>query len=231
MENREKIEAECVSPDARTTAVKKTRTETHPEIDKAMILWFRQMSLRPDLRIDGCMLLQQAKKFRLKIHPGVTTPTSWIDRFKNRYDIVHVHKAGESGGVDTEGVRHWKEDKLNRILQRYRPSEIYNADETDLFWKLFSDNSLGFTGKTYYGTKNSKSRITVLVGANMDGSVKLSSFVIGKSKRPRVFKNVTVPVEYTANKKTWMTRALFEDWMRKLDKRMRLEGRHSPFCG
>ena len=56
MENREKFETECVSPDARATAVKKTRTETHPDIDKAMILWFRQMSLRPDLRFDGCML-------------------------------------------------------------------------------------------------------------------------------------------------------------------------------
>ena len=33
-------------------------------------------------------------------------------------------------------------------------------------------------------------------------------------------------MEYTANKKTWMTGALFEDWMKKLDRRMRLEGRH-----
>ena len=108
MKNREKIEPECVSPDARATAVKRTCTVTHPDVDKAMILWFRQMSLRPDLRIDGCMLLQQANKFRLKIHPDDTTPisASWIDRFKKRYDIVRVHKAGESGEVDTEVVRH-----------------------------------------------------------------------------------------------------------------------------
>ena len=46
---REKIEAKCVSPDARIIV-------THPDVDKAMILCFRQMSLRPDLRIDGCML-------------------------------------------------------------------------------------------------------------------------------------------------------------------------------
>ena len=60
MKNREKIEAECVSPDARTTAVKITRTVTHPDVDRAMILWFRQMSLQLDLRTDRCMLLQQA---------------------------------------------------------------------------------------------------------------------------------------------------------------------------
>ena len=54
------------------------------------------------------MLLQQAYKFRLKNHPYDTTPisVSWIDRFNKRYDIVRVHKAGESGEVDTEIVRH-----------------------------------------------------------------------------------------------------------------------------
>ena len=103
------------------------------------------------------MLLQQANKFRLKIHPDDITPisASWIDRFKKRYDIVHVHKAGESDGMDTEVVRYWKKDKLNRILQKYRPSEIYNADETDLFWKLLPD-SLGFAGKTYHGRNSQK---------------------------------------------------------------------------
>ena len=135
MKNREKIKAECVCLDARATAVKRTRTVTHPDVDKAMILWLRQMSLRPDLRIDGCMLLQQVNKFRLKINPDDITPisASWIDRFKKRYDIARVHKADVSGGVDTEVVRHWKEDKLNGILRRYGPSEIYNADETGLF--------------------------------------------------------------------------------------------------
>ena len=155
----------------------------------------------------------------MKIHLDDPAPisASWIDRFEMRYNIVRVHEAGESGGVDTEIVCHLKEDKLNGILQKYRPFEIYNADETSLFWKLFSENSLGFVKKTYHGTKQPKTRITVLVGANMDGSDKLPLFVIGKSKRPRAFKNVTVPVKYTANKKTWMTEELVENWMRKLD--------------
>ena len=51
----------------------------------------------------------------------------------------------------------------------------------------------------------------------MNGSDKLPLFVIGKSKRSLCLQNVTVPVEYTSNKKAWMIGALFEDWMRKLD--------------
>ena len=82
------------------------------------------------------MPLQEANKFFLKIHLDDTTPisASW---FKNRYDIVRVHNVGESREVDSEVVRQWKEDKLNGILQRYRPSEIHNAEKTGLFWKLF----------------------------------------------------------------------------------------------
>jgi len=42
--------------------------------------------------------------------------------------------------------------------------------------------------------------------------------VIGKFRNPRCFKNVkSLPVQYEANKKAWMTLKLFEDYIRKLD--------------
>ncbi|GFO19324.1 tigger transposable element-derived protein 4-like [Plakobranchus ocellatus] len=34
-----------------------------------------------------------------------------------------------------------------------------------------------------------------------------------------------LPVEYTANKKAWMTGAIFENWLRKLDRKFLLQGR------
>lgn len=60
--------------------------------------------------------------------------------------------------------------------------------------------------------KKSKNRITILVGANMSGSEKCPLFVIGKSSRPRCFKNATIPVEYAANPKAWMRSKLFVVW-------------------
>ena len=42
--------------------------------------------------------------------------------------------------------------------------------------------------------------------------------VIGKSKKPRCFKNIqTLPVNYKANKKAWMTSKLFEAELMKWD--------------
>ena len=60
----------------------------------------------------------------------------------------------------------------------------------------------------------------------MDGSEKLPLLVIGKFGQPRCFKGIrTLPVTYRHNKKAWMTSTLFEEWVRKLDRRLLLEGR------
>src|SRR5699024_11532775 len=58
------------------------------------------------------------------------------------------------------------------------------------------------------GGKLSKERVTVLVIVNMTGSIKKKLLVIGKSKKPRCFRNVKrLPVIYESNKKAWMTRS------------------------
>ena len=60
----------------------------------------------------------------------------------------------------------------------------------------------------------------------MDGSEKLPLLVIGKNVKPRCFGNVkSLPVDYRANKKAWMTSVIFEEWLRKLDRKFLLQGR------
>ena len=47
-----------------------------------------------------------------------------------------------------------------------------------------------------------------------------------KSKKPRCFKNVKqLPCRYRAQKKSWMTGVLFEEWVRKLDSSFRAQSR------
>ncbi|CAB3252374.1 unnamed protein product [Arctia plantaginis] len=58
---------------------------------------------------------------------------------------------------------------------------------------------------------------------NMSGTDKLPLLIIGKSKRPRCFKGVkTLPVDYANNTKAWMTKILFKDWLKKVDKQMKI---------
>ena len=122
---------------------KRQRTSTHPDVKKALLIWFSQKSCRPELRLDGAMLLQQANKFLKDMCPDSdsTISIAWIDRFKKRHGIVRITKAGESGGVNTEIVNEWKEGKLKELAY-YEPQNIFNADETGLFWLLLPSNSL-----------------------------------------------------------------------------------------
>lgn len=65
-----------------------------------------------------------------------------------------------------------------------------------------------------YWRKMAKERITFLVTANMDGSVKEKLLVIGKFRNPRCFKNVKrLPVNYEANRRAWMTSDVFEKFL------------------
>ncbi|XP_043475654.1 tigger transposable element-derived protein 6-like [Leptopilina heterotoma] len=58
----------------------------------------------------------------------------------------------------------------------------------------------------------------------MTGTKKLPLLLIGKSKKPRCFKGVnTLPVEYQSNRKAWMTRQIFTEWLQKVDKKMKNE--------
>ena len=68
-----------------------------------------------------------------------------------------------------------------------------------------------------------------MVACNQDGTEKLPLLVIGKYAKPRCFKHSNMdllPVKYKSQKKAWMDSALYEEWVRQLDKRMRLANRH-----
>lgn len=134
-----------------------------------------------------------------------TASKGCLDNFKKRNGIVFKEAQGEAGEINLESVKQWRESVLKNLLSGYAEQDIFNVDETGLFWKLLPSKTLTFKGDRCTSGKKSKERITVLVGSNMDGSEKLPLFVIGKSLKPRCFKNATIPVDYTANSKAWMT--------------------------
>ena len=93
-------------------------------------------------------------------------------------------------------------------------------------FQMQPSKTLHFRGEKCTGGKQSKERLSVLVGANMGGSEKLKLLVIGKSAQPRCFKNVkTLPVHYKSNKKPWLTSDIFIDWLKSLDRKFRRENR------
>lgn len=116
---------------------------------------------------------------------------------------------------------------MSKLRAGYRDEEIFNADEMGLFFRLTPDHSLKFKGEKCSGGKLSKERVTVLVAANMSGSIKRKLLVIAKSKMLRCFKNVkNLPVDYDFNKKAWMTSTIFENTLIKWDSELLKQNKH-----
>ncbi|XP_064477015.1 tigger transposable element-derived protein 6-like [Ornithodoros turicata] len=177
--------------------------------------------------LSGAVVQQKAKVRSSKAKcEDFKASAGWLQRFKGRHCIVGKVIAGEGASADFSGANSWLEDKLLHILARYESRDIYNADETGLFFKMLLNRTLTIKGDSCVGGKQSKQRLTVLLCVNMDGSDKRVPLVIGKSKRPHSFKDAKrLPVQYVSNSKAWMTRALFSDWLRELDRDMKRTGR------
>ena len=107
-----------------------------------------------------------------------------------------------------------------QLLREYKPDDIYNADETGLYYRATPDGSLCYAYQQLSGSKKAMDRVTILCCANMSGNDKVKLLVIGKSKKPRCFKGInvdTLPVSYRANKNAWMTSLLLEEWITRWD--------------
>ncbi|UYV73089.1 TIGD4 [Cordylochernes scorpioides] len=140
-----------------------------------------------------------------------------LEKFKARRNIAFKQLHGEAGSVDANSVATWKGGIIPSLLAKYSPQNIFNADETGLFYKRLPNQTITIRGEKCEGGKKSKERITVLVCCNMDGSEKLPLLYIGKYRRPRCFHGMNIPSNYHLKKKAWMTGAIFTDWLKKLD--------------
>lgn len=136
--------------------------------------------------------------------------------------------AGESASVNKEETSAYVSDVLPGLLERYDANDIYNVDETGLFYKLLPDKTYTIKNEDCHGGKLSKERVTILLGANLTGNDKLKPLVIGKSKKPRCFNGInmsTLPVTYEANKKAWMTCDIFNEWLSNWNRKLQVQNR------
>ncbi|CAH3998250.1 unnamed protein product [Pieris brassicae] len=151
--------------------------------------------------------------------------SSWVQCFRARHNIVAGKVCGEAAGVPNGVSEEWLSHKWPALCEGYTPEEIFNADETGLFYNLTPDKTLKFKGEECKGGNLSKTKITVLVAANMTGSCKRKLLVIGKAKKPRCFKNIqSLPVTYENNTRSWMTSQIFEKWLRSWDAELKSGG-------
>jgi hypothetical protein len=156
------------------------------------------------LVISGDILKEKAAQFWLVLYPNVEPlkfSSGWLEGFNARHSIKCRKKYGESAEVEFEvNIEAIHNIRVRTAL--YHLSDIYNMDETGLYWKLVPDRSL--STEQLSGLKKEKARISLALTGNGDGTERVPIWAIGTAKKPRCFKNINVEslgLKWRANKK------------------------------
>ncbi len=200
---------------------KRIRQVKYPQLEHELYSFYQRHDGKSILSDD--VLIEKATQIRTTLSltdDQIRLSAGWLDKFKKRHGIKSFVLHGEGDSVDT-GSLHTEQVKLQDVLSEYEPDDIFNFDESALFFRLPPNRTLASIKRK--GKKVSKDRITVGLCCNLTGSEKLDPVVIGKSAKPRCFKGENMKqkkIMYYSNKKAWMNTAVFNDWLQHFNLKM-----------
>jgi hypothetical protein len=167
------------------------KTSSFAELETVLFTWYQQAQAS-NIPIDGTTLREKAKIIAAQLNiDNFSAFNGWVSRFKDRHGLVFKKLAGESAEVSEESTDAWLES-LPFLMGGYETRNVYNADETGLFFNVLPDRTLACKVESCHGGKHSKDRLTVLLCVNSDGSDKQVPIVIEKLPKPsasRTLKN------------------------------------------
>lgn len=185
-----------------STQVSKVRSSLMVKMESILCMWIEDQNQR---RMPLSQMLIQNKALSIfndlknnsastsgEIFEEFEASRGWFSRFKTRANLHNVALKGEAASADISAANNFKEE-LKSIIEEggYSPKQIFNVDETGLFWKRLPKRTfISKSEKSCPGYKVSKDRLTLLLGGNAEGDFKFKPLLVYHSENPRAFKNV-----------------------------------------
>ena len=197
---------------------KNLKNSEYPEMEDKLYAWFLEQR-EHNCPINSTIMRAKAKQIFAKLYPEkeFSASNGWFENFKKRTGIRLLKICGEKLSADTAAIDPFIQSLKAKIQEMGLTEEqIYNADETALYYRLLPDITyVAASEKNAPGHKKSKERVTLMLCSNATGTHKINPLVIGKSAKPRAFKNFKNPLEYANSKSAWMTTYIFNKWFRE----------------
>jgi len=206
--------------------IKKFRGPKWPQLEIALGLWVDN-ALNTKQDINGNVLKVKAAFFaeRFSIE-DFHQSDGWLGGFKKRHGLHQYKKQGEASSAPSDELIENDRLALQQFLKSYDLEDIWNGDETRLFWKM--EPSRVLARGPLSGHKKEKSRVTIFCATNATGTEKMALSFIHKHKTPHAMKNLNyknLPVYYFWNKKSWMQVSIFNEILLKLNEKMKQKRR------
>ncbi|CDO68936.1 hypothetical protein BN946_scf185000.g79 [Trametes cinnabarina] len=144
----------------------------HPKVTQLMDAWVTQ-ARQAGILLTGEVLRTKWKSFADRVgvpaEERLSLSEGWLNRLKDRHGLCGIKRHGEAGSVETRTVEE-ERARIQKLIRNrgYRPCDIYNMDETGLFYQMPPDR--GLADHAMSGTKAKKTRLTYAFTCNADGS-------------------------------------------------------------
>ncbi|XP_064090792.1 tigger transposable element-derived protein 1-like [Macrobrachium nipponense] len=227
---KQKDAIKSATPAKGTTILSQLRTNIHEEMKKLLLVWVKEKELAGDTvtetvicekarSIYADLVKKKASTSKEASEEAFKASHGWFDNFKKRTGIHSVVRHGEAASADVKAADTYIQ-KFAALVARegYIPQQVFNCDETGLFWKKMPWRTYITAEKMMPGHKPMKDRLTLALCANASGDCKVKPLLVYHSENPRAFKTHKILKEklhvvWRANARAWVTRQFFTDWV------------------
>lgn len=168
-----------------------------------------------DISIIVQAFLKSNKITQLRPNVEFKASKGWVGDFLERNQLKKRIRHGEKNSstiLQPETKKKLLEDTVTPLLQ-YKLENIFNLDETSLFFNKRQRNTIT-TLDSISGFSKDTRRLTLLLGCNVTGSIKLKPLLIGKSQNPRALRNKQKKdFIYKHQKNAWMNSEIFRSYL------------------
>jgi len=161
---------------AKDLSIKRTVAVSNTAFEQSMVIFITQAEAR-QMTLTGVPQVE-----RLALSDG------WLAGFKRRTGLRQVCFHGEAASVDLETVGQ-ERARMQALLAQWPIKDVFNMDETALFYAMTPERGLATEQRS--GTKQAKTRLTIALTTNGDGTERLPPFIIGRYWKPRCFQGKT----------------------------------------
>ena len=115
-------------------------------IDEQLVRW---VTLMRENKVPISSDVIQEKALAFAAEKGITdfcVSGGWLSQFKTRHNLCHKSISGKEGDMNTASVDQWRKEALPILLNGYTDNQIYNGDETGLYYQCLPNKTLHFCG-------------------------------------------------------------------------------------
>ncbi len=117
---------------------KKNRSESWPEFENALYEWIQRAEIQ--IPVTQHVVRAKARILWPCFYPETEMPkfsNGWLQRVQTRRDIRSYQSYGEAGSLSANADEEMI--KVRDIIRQYPLKDVFNCDETGLYWKLVPD--------------------------------------------------------------------------------------------